>query len=70
LKRAAIAVRTSGQSESSQLSPAVGGNLRTPNYQHLKRQREAAKKREQQEKQMKRQPPRPPEEAPKEPTPT
>jgi hypothetical protein len=38
--------------------------LRQPNYQHLKKQREAAKKREQQEKLVKRQGSRPPEGGP------
>jgi hypothetical protein len=40
--------------------------VRQPNYQHLKKQREAAKKREQQEKLVKRQAPRAPDGAPKE----
>jgi hypothetical protein len=33
--------------------------VRQPNYQHLKKQREAAKKREQQERLLKRQAPKP-----------
>jgi len=37
-----------------------------PNYRHMKKQREAAKKREQQERLAKRQPPRPAETGPKE----
>jgi hypothetical protein len=41
--------------------------LRQPNYQQLKKQREAAKKREQQERLTKRQPPKAPDELPKEP---
>jgi hypothetical protein len=36
-----------------------------PNYRHMKKQREAAKKREQQERLAKRQPPRPAETEPK-----
>jgi hypothetical protein len=42
-----------------------GGTLAKPNYQHMKKQREAAKKKEQQEKLAKRQGSRPSETAPK-----
>jgi hypothetical protein len=44
----------------------TGGSMPKPNYRHLKKQREAAKKREQQERLAKRQPPRPAETEPKE----
>jgi hypothetical protein len=40
--------------------------MQKPNYKHLKKQREAAKKREQQERLAKRQAPRPAETDPKE----